>query len=94
MFGFQSRRARKDDKQALRFIDEPERLRADHDPGDTVTSGVLIFCASRPATVPRARMRPHESSVWLAISREADASNCRAAFLSDRRCASDYLLRM
>jgi hypothetical protein len=59
----------------LRFIDEPERLRADQDSGDTATSGILIFCASRPATVPTTRIRPQESSICLAISGEADASN-------------------
>ena len=41
---------------------------------NTATSGILIFCASRLATVPIARMRPHESSVCLAISIEADVS--------------------
>ena len=34
-----------------------------------------IFCASSAATVPIARIRPHDSSVCLAISMEADVSN-------------------
>src|ERR1700738_5078638 len=42
---------------------------------NTATSGTLIFCASRLARVPIARMSPQESSVCLAISMEADASN-------------------
>src|SRR6266403_2584652 len=41
---------------------------------NTTTSGILIFWASRAATVPIARIRPHESSVCFAISRDADAS--------------------
>src|SRR6267378_4752411 len=48
---------------------------------NSATSGILIFCASRPATVPIARIRPQESSVFLAILIEADASNCRLAFV-------------
>src|ERR1035437_10375638 len=42
---------------------------------NTATSGILIFCASRPVRVPIARIRPHESKVCLAISMEADVSN-------------------
>src|ERR1700681_4071215 len=42
---------------------------------NTATSGILIFCASRPATVPIARISPQESSVCFAISIDVDASN-------------------
>src|SRR5258708_13681235 len=42
---------------------------------NTATSGILIFCASRLASVPIARMRPEDRSVCFAISMEADASN-------------------
>src|ERR1700675_854641 len=42
---------------------------------NTATSGILIFCASRLASVPIARMSPQDSSVCFAISMEADASN-------------------
>src|SRR3977135_1910190 len=41
---------------------------------NTATSGILIFCASRLASVPIAKMRPHDSSVCFAISMEAEAS--------------------
>src|SRR5258708_39085626 len=41
---------------------------------NTATSGIRIFCATRLARVPIARIRPHDSSVCFAISMEADAS--------------------
>ena len=39
---------------------------------NTATSGIRIFCASRPVTVPIARMSPQDSRVCLAISIEAE----------------------
>src|SRR5215475_5962985 len=39
----------------------------------TATSGILIFCATKAASVPTARISPHESSVCWAIAVE-DAS--------------------
>src|SRR5438105_223228 len=42
---------------------------------NTATSGIRIFCATRLASVPIARISPHDSSVSFATSMEADASN-------------------
>src|SRR5256885_16667735 len=42
---------------------------------NTATSGILIFCASRPASVPIASTSPQDSSVCFAISIEEDVSN-------------------
>src|ERR1700694_914438 len=50
---------------------------------NTATSGILIFCANRPARVPTARISPHESSVCLAISREADVSTPRPTLVAN-----------
>src|SRR5262249_44117555 len=36
----------------------------------TATSGILIFCATKAASVPTARISPHESSVCWAIADE------------------------
>ena len=41
---------------------------------NTATSGILIFCATKPPSVPIARISPHDSSVCLATSIEAEAS--------------------
>src|SRR4030081_2324981 len=41
---------------------------------NTATSGILIFCATKPATVPIARIMPHDSNVCLATSMEVEAS--------------------
>src|SRR5882724_5795952 len=41
---------------------------------NTATSGILIFCATKPATVPIARIMPHDNNVCLAISMEAEVS--------------------
>ena len=43
---------------------------------NTATSGIFVFCANSPATVPTARMSPPAISVCLAISTEAGWSNC------------------
>src|ERR1700754_3870121 len=48
---------------------------------NTATSGILIFRATKPATMPIARIMPHANSVCLAISMEAEVSRM---ILSDR----------
>src|ERR1700761_9620361 len=40
----------------------------------TATSGILIFCATKAASVPTARISPHDSSVCWAIAAEEAAS--------------------
>src|SRR4051794_1643865 len=55
----------------------------------TATSGILIFCASRPASVPIARMRPQDSRVCFATSMEADASK----FTSSMRERNETLVQ-
>src|SRR5580704_13139486 len=53
---------------------------------NTATSGILIFCASSPASVPIASISPHDSSVCFAISMEADASIVGLPSLTGRGC--------
>src|SRR5215813_13950080 len=54
---------------------------------NTATSGIFIFCASKPVMVPRARMSPQDSSVCFAISIEVDANS----FAPRRRGGSSTL---
>src|SRR5215471_10835999 len=51
---------------------------------NTATSGILVFCANSPATVPTARMRPPDINVCFAISTEAGWSNCFLPIWSQR----------
>jgi hypothetical protein len=41
----------------------------------TATSGIRIFCATKPVTVPVVRMSPHDNNVSVASSIEARVSN-------------------
>jgi hypothetical protein len=68
-----------------------------------IRHGTLVMRVSSKLTLlverPACRLQDRafdlvEQPIGIDRVTEAAASNCRAAVLSDRRCASDYLLRM